>query len=220
MQMELFFFIGIVIFITIFILAFYFSKKEVVKRKLRKLPKKQIRTIRNYEFAKIVGKVEFIGAPLSAPLSGRNCAYYHVLVEKKSSNGKNSNWSDLIEEEKSGKFVIRDGDDYAIVDTRKVKAYLVQDKQYASGFGNDAPLHLQKYLQTHGHSSEGILGFNKTLRYKEGILEEGEIIAVLGNCHWQEIKQTEASIQARKVLVLSPSEEHPHVYLSDDPDTL
>jgi len=39
---------------------------------------------------------------------------------------------------------------------------------------------LKSTLIVIGFKSEGFLGFNKSIRYKEGILENGEEIAVFG----------------------------------------
>ncbi|MBI3134646.1 MAG: hypothetical protein HYZ14_08250 [Bacteroidetes bacterium] len=199
--------------------GFYFSKKAVVRRNLKKAAGKKISQFFNGDIAKVVGQVEFVGEPLSAPLSGRPCAYYHVLVEQHVSNGKNSHWKKLVEEEISGTFVIRDGKHTAFVDQAQIKTYLVQDKTYNSGFLNDASIALDQYLSRHGHKSTGLLGLNKTIRYKEGVLENGELMAVVGKGEWKEARELHLPESYGRILHISATDEHP-VYLSDDPETV
>jgi len=74
-------FFGLIVISIIFV-RFYFSRKAVVKRKLKKAAGVKISSFLSGEIAKVAGSVEFVGQPLIAPLSGRRCAYYYVLVEQ------------------------------------------------------------------------------------------------------------------------------------------
>ena len=213
-------FIGIALVIAGIAFAnYYFSRKAIVKRKLKKATGKKISDFISGDIAKVVGKVEYAGKPLTAPLSGRTCAYYYVLIEERVSNGKSSHWNKLIEEEVAGSFVVRDGRSCAHISCEKVKSYLVEDREYSSGFGNDATEVLEKYLNDHGEKSEGFLGMNKAIRYKEGVLEEGELIAAIGRGEWKSASQVQLPDSFGRVLALSSTEEEP-IYLSDDPDTV
>ena len=206
--------VGIIAFVN-----YYFSKKNVIKRKLKKATGKKISEFLNGEIAKVVGKVDCLNKPIIAPLSGRPCAYYYVLVEQKVSSGKSSHWKKLIEEEIAGAFVIKDGRYCARIDTKNIKSYITEDRKYTSGFLEDATEVLEKYLNDHGQKSEGILGFNRTLRYKEGVLEQGELIAVIGRGEWKHVNQDQMTSSFGKVLEISSTEEEA-VYLSDDPETV
>ncbi|NOU19729.1 MAG: hypothetical protein HOO91_19400 [Bacteroidales bacterium] len=212
--------VGVFIVILAFVLlGLYFNKKAVIKRKLKKAVGKKISDIVSGEIAKVVGKVEFVGEPLIAPLSGSHCAYYYVLVEQQKSTGKSTHWDTIIEEEVGGKFVIRDGRHCAHIDSRNVKSVLVEDRQYSSGYGNDATLELEKYLNGHGQKSEGVFGWNKNIRYKEGVLEEGELIAAMGRGEWKNAEQVQLPDTYDRVLEISSTDQEP-VYLSDDPVTV
>lgn len=208
----------IVIFAVIVIIILFnsFTKKAIVKRKLRKTPSKEIKDFRNGDVAKIVGKVEFAKKPLIAPLSGRECTYYNILVEKQVSNGKSSSWKKIIKEEISQDFIIREKDKIALIDTQNVKSYLVPDKKFSSGAFNDATPNLESYLHKHGHESTGLLGFNKSIRYKEGVLEKGETVAVVGTGKWTETSEIFPNERILKVI----SQPEKPVFLSDDPSTL
>ncbi|HCT29747.1 MAG TPA: hypothetical protein DIW31_03200 [Bacteroidales bacterium] len=210
--------VGIVI-ITIILVSLYFNKHAVIKRKLKKAVGKKISTFISGDIAKVVGKVEFAGEPLIAPLSGRRCAQYHVLVEEQVSSGKSSHWKTIIEEEVVGKFVIRDGRHCAHINNQKVKSYLVEDRKYSSRHGHDATPELERFLNAHGQKSEGFFGWNKNIRYKEGVLEEGELIAAVGRGEWKTAEQAQLPDTYDRVLEISATEQEP-VYLSDDPETV
>lgn len=212
------FFIFISIVITFVIASFYFSKKARIKRKLKNTPLKDIANFKDHEVAKVIGNVKIINKPFIAPLSKRECAHYYIKVERKVSNGKSSHWKTIIEEEIGHHFLIKDGDHYAFLNDQNIKSYIVQDEKFSSGFGNDATKNLEKYLNSKGEESEGFLGFNKTIRYFEGILEDNEKIAITGKGIWKDTSQFNLNIEAKRVLEIT-SEINTPVYLSDDPDT-
>jgi len=212
------FFIFITVVICILLYKYLFSKKAVVKRKLKNSEFKSLADFKDGEIAKVVGNVEFIDQPLIAPLSNRRCSYYYIHIEHKVSSGKNSHWKTIIEEEVSSKFLIREGENFAYINDSNLKCYIVQDKSFSSGFGNDAAEHLEKFLNNKGHKSEGFLGFNKKLRYEEGILESDEKIAVFGKGTWKNVTTLGLPEQYEKVLEITSSKGVP-IYLSDDPDT-
>lgn len=198
--------------------SYFFSKKAIIKRKLKKANSKSLANFKSGDTAKIVGTVEIIGDPLIAPLSGRECSYYYVHVEEKVKSGKSSHWKTRIEEEVPGKFLIKEGEKYALINDSNIKSYIVQDRNYSSGFLDDAEEHLERYLNSKGYESEGFLGMNRTLRYKEGVLEEGEQIAVFGTGNWKDAATFKLPEEYGKVLEVT-STTGEAIYLSDDPDT-
>lgn len=210
--LVLIFVFGIVILISSF-----FSKKAIVKRKLKQAKHKRISEFLDGDVAKITGTVELINEPLIAPLSKRKCSYYYVHIERKNSS-KNSTWQTYIEEEVSGNFLIKDEFGYACIKAPNVKSYIVQDKNYSSGFLNDTKQHLENYLASKGKESVGLLGFNKTLRYNEGILEPNEKVAVFGKGQWKDAKSLDLSEDYRMVLEIT-GYDNKAVYISDDLST-
>lgn len=187
---------------------------------MKKTPLRRISDFIENDAGRITGKVELYGEPMISPLSGRRCGYYHIRIEQKVSSGKSSNWRTVIDEEVSGNFVIRDGRHCALITDKKLKTYLIQDKTFRSGTFNDADQNLNNYLQQKGHSSTGFFGMNKTMRYKEGILEEGEMIAVAGTGKWNYLDASNplyGQISESKVLEISALPDTGFVYLSDDP---
>ena len=212
------FFILFIVIIAIIVISRLFSKKAIIKSKLKKAGQKKIADFKSGEIAKIVGNVEFVDDPLIAPLSKRRCSYYYVLVQQQVSSGKSSHWKTIVEEEVSGKFVIREDDQCAFINDNNLKCYIVQDRNYSSGFMHDAEENLEEYLNSKGHKSEGFLGMNKTLRYKEGVLEDGEEIAVFGKGEWKNASMLNLPEKYGRVLEIASTHSEA-VYLSDDPGT-
>jgi len=208
-----------IIVATILTGAYFFSKKAVVKRNLKKAPHKSLQQFRSGETARIIGKVECVDEPLIAPLSGRKCAHYYIHVQQHVSSGKSGHWKTLIEEEVSNTFVIRDGDKCAIIREQNIKSYIVEDKTYASGFMNNPTENLVVYLKKHSHESETYFGFNKKIRYHEGILEPGEQTAVLGKGTWKRAQEIGLPEHYYEVLVITANDKG-KLYLSDDPGTV
>jgi hypothetical protein len=207
---------GLLILAGFMIYDRFLSKEAHIKRKIKHADGKRIADFKDGETARLVGEVQYLGKTLRAPLSGRKCVYYYVKVEEKS-GGRNSTWSDLIEESKAADVILKDGNHYAYVKTHLVKSHLISDANYTSGFLDDATPELEKFLSRHSEKSEGFLGFNRTLRYEEGILEEGELVAVLGMGKWKSAKVHNFKVPAQKILVLGPEDEQ-GLYFTDDPE--
>ncbi len=210
--------IVISVIIIVCVAAYYFSNNKRIKRKLKNSKLKKLIHFKSGDVAKLVGKVEFAGTPLRAPLSNRECAHYHIHVEQQVSSGKSSHWKTIINEEVSGNFVIRDGADYAFINDSRIKSYIVKDRKYNSGFLKDATERLEHYLNSKGFESENMLGFNKTIRYKEGVLEKDEEIAVFGKGQWVDAASVNLPDKCNRVLAIMSTPEEA-VYLSDDPET-
>lgn len=207
----------ITLFLIIGIISIFFNKRVIIKRKLRKATLKSIHSFRNGDLAKIVGSVELVDPPLKSPLSHRSCCYFHVVVEQLVKSGKNHRWKKIIDVEKHNKYVLHQQGSYAYVKPEKLKSYIVQDKNYSSGIFNEPDENLLKFLREYGYESKGFLGINKRFRYKEGVLEKGEKVAVLGQGEWEEASQFGLPISFDEVLGINPPTKG-HVYLTDDVD--
>jgi len=204
-----------IVIVGIIVLAIVFSKKNIIKRALKKAPYKRIHEVQNGETARIVGRIVYAGQVLQSPLSGRHCAAYHVEVQELRSSGKNSSWVTIINEEKRGDVVIHDGMGNAWVDSQSVTTLINLDANYSSGIFNDAQQHLEAYLAQHGRKSTGLLGFNKNIRYKEGILEQGELVAAVGVGIWGSAQSKKLNLTADRLLMMGPNEKG-KLYLTDD----
>ena len=95
-------------------------------------------------------------------------------------------WRTTIDQRDAVEFAVEDGSGRAIV--RALGATLLVDLDHAtqSGTGNDATPELEAFLSAHGESSTALLGFNKSMRYREGVIEPNETVAVVGVARWED----------------------------------
>lgn len=186
--------------------SIYFSNKNRILRELDKTKAKSIFSVKENEYVKIAGKSRHVGEPLIAPISGKKCIYYQTLVETK---GKHSRT--LIEETKTSDFFIESSSQLAIVKTDQPtsfrRIFLDKDTIKSSGTLNDASHRLEAYLRRHNEESTNLLGFNKSIRYKEGIIELGEEVVVKGIGNWKTIKEPIEGFSYSKILTLTGSVE-------------
>lgn len=209
-ELGIFFIIAIVV-IAIVVLIVFFNQDARVKRALRRVPLVRIVDFSDGAEARLVGKVLLL-EEFCAPLSGRPCAHYHLEIEHRRSSGKSSHWVTIIDDAKTVDFIVDDGSGRAIVETGQSQFAVVRDANARSGTFKDATPELEKLLQQYGESSSGLLGFNKTLRYREGVIEAEEMVAVFGKGQW--IKDSGGK---RQLVISKPAETM--VLISDDPST-
>lgn len=204
-------------------LTWWLSPYQRTLRALRAAPRVRIADAPDGQLVRIVGQLRAPEAALSAPLSGRACTHYEIVVEEHVKRGKSSSWRTLFRESETRDFSLDDGGGTAIVETDHLEVALVQDHHQRSGTFEDASPALEALLARHGHSSTGLLGFNRTIRYREGVLEPGEEVSVLGWARWED--DPEAGLDpsrggyrgsARKKRLVIHAAEGP-VRASDDP---
>jgi len=210
--------VGIISVAGYFFIINYFSNKAIVIRILQKQAKTAISSLQENKLAKVIGKAKPISEDLFAPLSGRKCVLYSVIVEQKTS-GNNSHWREIIREENVHDFLLESYSGKAIIKMKNYKSYFVADAVYKSGHFKDPTMKLENYLYLHGKKSQDTFGFNKKLRYKEAIVEVDEKIAVMGTVKYENINQYGLSDIYSKIPILQSVEKN-KLIISDDPKAL
>ncbi|MBI4616654.1 MAG: hypothetical protein HY720_23790 [Planctomycetes bacterium] len=154
-------------------------------RRIEETPTSEIRNVRP-GLAEIRGRIKAGGEPLASPLSGKPCVYYDFKVEelhrRRSGRrgGSSTQWRTVVRDRQTAPFWVDDGTGQAEVEIEKADLILAADAHARSGFLQDAPPELEGMLrERYGRSSQGLI-FNKTMRYSETILEEGDDLFVLG----------------------------------------
>ena len=198
------------------LLSWYCSKDRVTLRRLRRAPLRAIDSFPDGQSGRIVGRLVYASEPLIAPLSNRPCAYYHVMVEEYQSSGETGYWKKVIDSEQGRDYILEDETGKALVRMNDARIAVHKDEHYRSGTFNDATPNLERFLNEHGDRSTGFLGLNKSLRYEEGALEEGEEVTVLGVGHWIDNPQKDLD---GAVLVFCGSYDNP-LFVSDDEKTV
>jgi hypothetical protein len=197
----------------------FYSQDARVRRALDGSGRVPMRDVRDGDVAKVVGALEYAGAPLTAPLSGRACACYVVIVD--GSVGDEPGWGELVREERRQDFFLREpGGTRALVHTEGAQVLVVKDAHYTSGGLREPNEKLEALLFRHHPDASDWL--TKTLRYREGVLEAGEQVAAAGVARWELDPDPGASgggyREAPRRLVLDGTAAQPLV-ISDDPWT-
>lgn len=160
--------------------AWYFSHDAKVGRELRSAQRRPIAALPEGTRGKIVGAARRHGGELlEGPLTGRPCVYYRVRVEEATSGRNSTTWRTLIKEERGVPFVVADDSGRAIVDPMDARVSLEVDSRTQSGTFDDPTDNESRFLALHGKSGQGLM-FNRKLRYTEAVIEENEVVAVLG----------------------------------------
>lgn len=217
------FIIVICVFGLIIFFALYFSEKKVIIRTLAKIPTKPTSSLRTNELSKVCGKALHVKEPLLAPYSQRKCVFYQIIIEQRVSNGKSSRWKTLIKEERFQEFFIETKGDFVIVNPqdhpRNYICHLVKDSISSSRTFNDPTPKFDALLRRYHIKPETIFGFNKRLRYKEGVIEIGENITVAGIAKWKTLNEPLPEYPYSKIATLE-SEDKQKLIITDLPDVL
>lgn len=127
--------------------------------------------------ARIGGRVSYAGPPITAPLSGRPCAFYELLIEEA---GRRDNiWRTVLRETEGTDFVVQDRSGKALVRAQGSRIAVVKDHHRFSGVFNRPSPEMQALFDRHGIDTN-YLAFDRKLRFREGVLEAGEEAGVVG----------------------------------------
>ena len=161
------------------IASWYWSAPQRVKRQLRTARPWPIGELPENTIGKVIGAAQALDHVLNGPLTGRRCVYYIAKVEQLHSTGRSSYWRTLVTESEGVTFALVDETGRAIVDPTAAKMALAFDGRTSSGTFDDATPVEEAFLSKYGLRSKGWV-FNKSIRYREAVIEVGETIAVLG----------------------------------------
>lgn len=199
----------------------FFNRDARVKRALGRVPRGRIGTAVEGEMVKVVGRIDYLGEPLTSPLSGRRCAHYELTIEELRRGGRSNQWVTIVQEASSRDFLLRDGSGAALIRPALAEVAVHRDEHHTSGALKDPTPELEALLEKHGQKSTGVLGFNRRLRYDEGVLEAGEHAAVCGRAmRWRpgEAGGAEGEDPGGSVIrLLFEQRVETPLYISDDP---
>ena len=148
------------------------------KRLMEGIPTSKVRSI-------AMGLVEIAGKAnpktlLKGPFSGKECVYYKYTIEEYRREGKHSRWVKLKEGSSDEKFYLEDYTGKVLVDPKEAEVDIPIDCEIESGFGEDPPETIKKFISSVELSYEGFLGLNKTMRYREYHIAPGDNLFIIG----------------------------------------
>lgn len=202
------FVIGCIVFIAI-----WYSRKQIVKRKLNETKEKPIEQCFEGDVVRLKGRIVRGDKLLIAPLTRKKCVYYHVVVNREILDEDLTTDSyTIIDEEEIVDFKLNNGKSFTWIDTSFSKTYSIKETTFTSGTFNDATPNLEKYLNMHNVESENFLGTNKSLVYTEMRLEETQEIVVCGKLE----KIPEINVSNDILFTLTHESKNEELYITDD----
>lgn len=197
------------------------SPRQVARRALRTVTRTTIRDAKDGARVKVVGAARSAGAQLVAPFTQRPCFIWQIVVQEYRSSGRSGSWHDLVNESEERDFDVEDATGRAAVKVTTVRLALVEDGTGSAGTFQDASPELARFCAERGIETTGWFGMNKSIRYREAVLEEGETVAVMGVARWESDPSVNPEGGYRSVgkrLVLDAPDDDALV-ISDMPDT-
>lgn len=172
--------------LAILVIGRAFLSDTPLLSRLQSAPVTKIASVIEGEDTRITGVLEYVPDQevLVAPMSGRRCAAWFLRIEEERMGHKRGRplWIEVLTESESSGFALVDETGRALVDGLLLDMKLNFDST-SGGRSDPQSEKLLPYLEERGVSTSGLI-FGKTLRYREGILEEGERVTVWGAGHW------------------------------------
>lgn len=196
--------------------ARYFKLDARLERALRAEGSVPIDSLKAKQIAKVSGRIREFEELIEGPLTGRACVFYWVLVEE----GARNHWRTVVNDFQAVDFLLEDESGVARVTPDGAKALLVMDAHFRSKTFKDATPELEAYLSRFGERSTNLLGFNRSIRYREAVLELDEEVAVLGAVRMErdpDPTRTKGGYRSRPERPVLHSPEGASLLVSDDP---
>jgi hypothetical protein len=144
---------------------------------------------------KVRGRVVALQEQIVSPLGKTPCVYYRFLVEEQRSRTVGTGpqgqshvqmyWHPMVDDKQAVACAIEDRTGQARVDVLKAEMMLRTSTGTQSGLLRDAPPALKRLLQEeYGYSTKGLI-FNKTARYSEHVIADGDELFVVGDVQIQ-----------------------------------
>jgi hypothetical protein len=152
-----------------------------IERALARCPRAWIREARGP--VRVSGRVVRAGDLLEAPLSGRPCVAYELVVQATEQRSGPGSVPRGVDKKEACSFLLEDESGTAQIDTSG-PAFLAVVHDRAGVTGGVYPGEhraLSVILESHGLNPVNWLGRWRAIRYAEGVLEEGALVSVGGN---------------------------------------
>lgn len=199
----------------------YFSRAAAARRALKAVQRVTVAGAPDGRLVKLVGTLRYAHHPLlMAPISERGCALYQVLIREQKRSGSKGVWETIIEASECQRcFWLEDHTGRALIKPVLTQVALVLDSHQRTGIFSDPTPQLDAFLLEHGQDTKGWL-FTRNLKVEEGVLEEGEQVAVMGLARWEpdpDPRAPAAGLRRRAMrLVVTDPPDGP-MLLSDEP---
>lgn len=193
-------------------LEFWLNADRKLKRRMAKFPKAaRIADAPRGKDVRISGTLAYVdgSAPIIAPFSKRPCVAWRIVVER----SENKKWNEIYQSSASIDFRVDDDSARARVDSVFLTLVLDADaKAQKHIIGRTTP----GFVEFCG--SVGIDTWGQSLRMREGVLEEGEVVSVCGRCRLERDLNAKVGYRGQNTIFRVGPLQCGETLVSDDPD--
>lgn len=147
-----------------------------IRRQHRRMPATPIAALADHQVGRIVGHVAGSEQPLIAPLTGRPCVLYQLVVYKPAGRG---GWSVCTTDRSGTPFTVSDRGATAIVDPLHSRIAVADDHSEECNAVDGPTLEQTAVLMNHGLRLKGWFLYRK-YRFEESMIAIGDPIGVIG----------------------------------------
>ena len=198
----------IIVLIIETIVSYYLIKYYRLRKIISSSKTSKISDFRD-GFRVIKGRVIALSEPLISPYAKTDCVYYDFQVEEKRRSGNTDAWDNLIKDEKMQMFGVHDGSGMAVVDLKNAKIELKSDNEFnpvLSPHMKDLSYsNRERLLKRYGVKSYNGK-YERTVKYRELIIEEGVQIYVMGETDGKSDGHPLFKVQGKPLYVSDHSE--------------
>lgn len=206
-------FIGVIVVGSL--VRMYLTPYYRIRRQLQAAQSWPIARLPENTIGRVIGRVRLLETSLTAPLSGRACAYYMIVVTRDREDSR-----EIVEEQRGVPFAIEDETGRAIVDPTDADVTLAFDHESNTFEATYATPEQDAVLKRHGIRSKGFMGA-KPMLFRESIIGPDELVTVLGSGTREPDRERAAEADYRTapptLLRLTSSRAHP-LAISDHAD--
>lgn len=148
------------------------TEADRVLREQHGVPPWPVAELPEYQQGRLVGNVRALDRTLTAPLTGRACVYYVVLVVQPAASG----WQERITDRRGVAFALADASGSAVIDPAHASVALAFDHREQLRALDPATAAQQAVLARHADHRRG----RSRLRFLEAVLSVGERVTVVG----------------------------------------
>jgi hypothetical protein len=202
----------------------WFDEAASTRRRLRRATPAAIAAFPDAGYRRIRGELALADRHLEAPLSGRRCAAYEVVIEQRAP--ADNGWIVLDREVRVVPFTLTDASGRAVVESTGAYVAIVRDWHARCANLRDASA-AHKALLARLHLTPGPDADALALRFSEGVLAPGEMVTVLGRGSTASARETTATphdggyrAPAERVAVTLRDYHDAPLFISDDPRVL
>lgn len=135
---------------------------------------------------RLSGKLaSFHGESLRAPLSGRTCSAWRIIIEEEYNDGDSSSWKKVVDEHEAVDFLLIDDSGRARVEAMHITLIAEYDAKGQKDAFREVPEQLAALLAQRGVQTSSWWSRQRNFRYRESALEVGELVTVAGCGRWE-----------------------------------